>query len=173
MIYVSAQIIATENTTKNHPRGRFLEGSLSLFQENLARWNIIFYLARIIYATPFHTSKTLPNSGYIQKFSSHKQRLRLIHLWRWGMFLFAMTVPWNLRSTTGAEKASWPKRGLDLGTGPDTKRGANRLGFLFGKDFSRGKTENPSEFFFVDFPDLILNMVFFQFFHEEIQVGLV
>ena len=80
------------------------------------------------------------------------------------MFLFAMTVPWNLRSTTGAEKASWPKRGLDLGHRTDTKRGGIAWGFLFGKDFSRGTSENPSEFFFVEFPDFILNMMFFQFF---------
>lgn len=148
MIYVSAQIIATKNTTKNHPRGRFLEGSLSLFQENLdsVKYNFLFG-QNVSMQHQKNTPKTLPFRIYSANFL-HTSSASLIHL----------------RSTTGAEKASWPKRGLDLGTGPIRNGGANRLGFLFGKDFSRGTSENPSEVFFVEFPDLILNMMFFSIF---------
>ena len=52
------------------------------------------------------------------------------------MFLFAMTVPWNLRSTTGAEKAEKAETGSrPRVTGPIRNGGASHGASCLGRIF--------------------------------------
>ena len=77
---------------------------------------------------------------YIQKFSSHK------HVFEVGLFLFAMTVPWNLRSTTGAEKAEKAETGSRPRTGPIRNGGASLGASCLGRIFREEHRKIPRKF---------------------------
>lgn len=133
--HVSAQIIATKNTTKTHPRGRFLEGSLSLFQENLDSVKYYSIWPECLYAPPKKHPQKTPIQNIFSKFSSHKQRLRLIHLWRLGDVFVCHDGPvepevydWSWESFL-AETGSRPRA-------PDRyETGGHRMGLLVWEGF--------------------------------------
>ena len=116
------------------------KGVCPYFKENLARWNIIPFGQEFRRATPFHTPKKLPNSGICRNFRNTSSACAWFTFEVGGCFC----LPWRSRGTWGLR--------LELRKLP----GRNGVS-------TSGPAENPSEVF-VEFPDFILNMMFFSIF---------